>query len=70
MLGAVAAGADAGGHASIGEAAVAMAPAAADTYTPQPEAVRVYGELHVLYRELYELFGRQSRLMHRLRALR
>ncbi len=70
MLGAVAAGVDAGGHATIGDAAVAMAPAAVDTYRPQPDAVRVYADLYVLYRELYDLFGRQSRLMHRLRALR
>ena len=70
MLGAVAAGTEAGGHASIADAAAAMAPAAAHTYTPSPEAVRTYADLFELYQELYELFGRQTRLMHRLRALR
>lgn len=70
MLGAVAAGPPAGGHASIDAAAAAMAPAAVDTYTPSPDAVGTYGALFELYRELYDLFGRERRLMHRLRALR
>lgn len=70
MLGAVAAGPGAGGHATIADAASAMAPVALETYQPRSDATRVYGELFSLYAELYELFGRQRRLMHRLRALR
>jgi L-ribulokinase len=70
MLGAVAAGSRAGGHATVAEAASAMAPAALETYHPAARAVSVYAELFALYTELYDLFGRQPRLMHRLRALR
>ena len=70
MLGAVAAGTSAGGHATVADAASAMAPAALETYQPRAEATRIYAELFAMYAELYDLFGRQRRLMHRLRALR
>ncbi len=70
MLGAVAAGSAAGGHASVADAARAMAPASADTYRPSPDTVATYDALFELYQELYDLLGRQTRLMHRLRTLR
>jgi L-ribulokinase len=70
MLGAVAAGAAGGGHATVETAAAAMAPPPAATYRPTPSARARYADLYALYVELYDLFGRQRPLMHRLRALR
>jgi L-ribulokinase len=70
MLGAVAAGADAGGYGSVEEAAAAMAPAPTERYQCDPAAHQRYDALYTLYCELYDTFGRQSDLMHRLRALR
>ncbi|HTU99320.1 MAG TPA: ribulokinase [Luteitalea sp.] len=70
MLGAVAAGADGGGYATVEEAAVAMAPPPAATYRPQPDAQARYAELYAVYLALYDEFGRRNALMHRLRALR
>ncbi|WP_239489522.1 ribulokinase [Luteitalea sp. TBR-22] len=70
MLGAVAAGVEAGGHASVEAAAAAMAPAPTERYHCDPEAHLRYSALYAIYGELYDLFGRQRDLMHRLRALR
>ena len=70
MLGAVAAGAGAGGHASIEEAAAAMAPAPAGIHRCDAAAHARYDTLYAAYRELYEAFGRESTVMHRLKALR
>jgi L-ribulokinase len=70
MLGAVAAGPAKGGHASVAEAAAAMAPAPLEVYQPDASAHAAYDELFDIYRELYDHFGRGTRLMHRLRALR
>lgn len=70
MLGAVAAGRASGGHDTIADAAAAMAPVASERYAARPEAAARYDRLYSLYIELYEHFGRTSRLMHDLRALR
>ena len=70
MLGAVAAGRAAGGHATIEDAAAAMAPAPTERYQCDPAAHARYDTLYRLYGELYETFGRRSTLMHQLRALR
>lgn len=70
MLGAVAAGRAAGGHATIEDAAAAMAPTPTERYHCDPAAHARYDTLYRLYGELYETFGRRSTLMHRLRALR
>ncbi|MGV3517122.1 FGGY-family carbohydrate kinase, partial [Luteitalea sp.] len=70
MLGAVAAGRVAGGHATIEDAAAAMAPAPTERYRCDPDAHARYDTLYRLYGELYETFGRRSTLMHQLRALR
>lgn len=70
MLGAVAAGTTHGGHASVADAAAAMAPAPLEVYQPDAAAHAVYGELFEIYQELYAHFGTGTRLMHRLRALR
>lgn len=70
MLGAVAAGRAAGAHATLADAAGAMAPSPRDVYTPRADAGATYGALFDLYLELYTHFGTTSNLMHRLRALR
>jgi L-ribulokinase len=70
MLGAVAAGVTAGGHASVEAAAAAMAPTPTETYRCDPAAHAKYDELFAIYSELYDTFGRRSTLMHKLRALR
>jgi L-ribulokinase len=70
MLGAVAAGTDAGGYASVEEAAAAMAPTPTERYQCDPAAHARYDAVYTLYCELYDTFGRKSELMHRLRALR
>jgi L-ribulokinase len=70
MLGAVAAGPEAGGYASVEAAALAMAPSPTERYVPDPAAHQQYDALYALYCELYDTFGRKSELMHRLRALR
>jgi L-ribulokinase len=70
MLGAVAAGAASGGHASIEDAAAAMAPGPTERYQCDPLAHARYDALYALYCELYDTFGRKSELMHRLRELR
>ncbi len=70
MLGAVAAGPDAGGHASVEAAAAAMAPAPGGLYRCHADAHARYDGLYALYTELYDTFGRRSALMHRLRELR
>jgi L-ribulokinase len=70
MLGATAAGRARGGHALLADAAAAMAPAPLHVYQPDPAAQATYDELYGVYRELYDLFGSRTRLMHRLRAIR
>jgi L-ribulokinase len=70
MLGAVAAGRAAGGHASIEAAAAAMAPGPTERYQCDRAAHERYTELYRLYVELYDHFGRTNDLMHRLRALK
>lgn len=70
MLGAVAAGADGGGHASVDAAAATMAPTPLEVYRPGEGARAAYDELFAIYRELYAHFGTGTSLMHRLRALR
>jgi L-ribulokinase len=70
MLGAVAAGTEAGGYASVEEAAAAMAPTPTERYHCDPAAHARYDAVYALYCELYDTFGRKSELMHRLRALR
>ena len=70
MLGAVAAGPAAGGHASIEDAAAAMAPMPTERYQCDPAAHERYNALYRLYVDLYDHFGRGNDLMHRLRALK
>jgi L-ribulokinase len=58
MFASVAAGADAGGHATIEDAARAMAHLRAETYRPNPSNRRVYDALYAEYVRLHDLFGR------------
>jgi len=70
MCGAAAAGRERGGCDSIQEASARMAKPFKKTYSPAPERAAAYDELYREYVCLHDLFGRQERLMHRLRALR
>ena len=74
---AVAAGPAAGGYASFGDAQPRMTSPGARTFTPDPAAHAVYGDLYGMYRELHDTFGRVQgaaadlpSLMKRLLALR
>jgi L-ribulokinase len=71
MFGAVAAGAAAGGYASIEDAARAMARLKEQTYEPNPEATAVYDVLYREYVRLHDYFGRgENNVMKTLRGLR
>jgi L-ribulokinase len=71
MFGAVAAGAAAGGHDSIIDAAAAMARLRDERYEPNPDHRGVYDELYAAYRELHDHFGRGgSNVMKDLKAIR
>jgi len=70
MCGAAVAGRDRGGYDSIQEAAGRMAKPLRGTFTPVPEHVAVYDELYHEYAALYDRFGREGRLMHRLREIK
>ena len=75
---AVAAGPEAGGHASFEDAQAAMTGVSPRRFLPRPDATPVYDELYGLYRELHDAFGGVGQgpagglgtLMKRLLALR
>jgi L-ribulokinase len=70
MFGAVAAGAAAGGHDSIVDAAHAMAHLSGVTYTPRVEHREAYDILYGEYVRLHDLFGRDGDdVMRRLKRL-
>ncbi len=69
LLGA-AAGEEGGGFSSVQEAAARLVPPAKAIHRPSPEAVRVYEDLYREYLGLHDYFGRDERVMHRLRELR
>jgi L-ribulokinase len=67
LFGAVAAGA----YGDIGAAIAATRPGTARTYTPDPDAKRVYDDVYAVYRNLYETLGRtQVELLHELKRIR
>lgn len=69
MLGAVAAGESAGGHASFASAARQMSALAPGTIDPDPAHASIYDELYGHYLELHDHFGcGESDVMHKLRA--
>ncbi len=71
MFGAVAAGVTAGGHATIQDAAEAMARLKDLVYEPMPENAAVYDVLYREYRRLHDYFGRgENDVMKTLRRLR
>jgi L-ribulokinase len=71
MFGAVAAGKAAGGHASIRDAARAMARLKDHAYEPDPHNVAVYDVLYREYLRLHDYFGRgENDVMKTLRRLR
>jgi L-ribulokinase len=71
MFGAVAAGADAGGYATIQDAALAMARLKDQVYEPIAENVGVYDLLYREYVRLHDYFGRgENDVMKTLRRLR
>jgi len=71
MFGAVAAGADAGGWATIEEASRAMARLSDRVYAPNPEHHAAYDELYREYLRLHDYFGRgENNVMKTLRGLR
>jgi L-ribulokinase len=60
MYGAVAAGVERGGYASVIEAASKMARLKEETFVPNPFNVKIYEELYKEYVSLYEYFGRRT----------
>jgi L-ribulokinase len=71
MFGAVAAGAVAGGHDSIIDAAAQMARLREESFRPNPAHRAIYDELYQEYRALHDLFGRGGTdVMKRLKTIR
>jgi L-ribulokinase len=71
MFGAVAAGQAAGGHATIQDAAQAMARLKDRVFTPDPDNVATYDILFREYVRLHDYFGRgENNVMKTLRSLR
>ncbi len=71
MFGAVAAGVQAGGFASIADAAVRMGRIREQSFKPIPEHVQVYDKLYSEYIALHDYFGRGgNEIMKRLKALK
>jgi L-ribulokinase len=71
LFGAVAAGAGAGGFASISEACTALAPGIARTYKPDPQATSTYEAVYAVWKGLHDMLGRnQTALLHQLKRLK
>ncbi|MCT4783414.1 MULTISPECIES: ribulokinase [Exiguobacterium] len=71
MFGAVAAGAERGGYATITEAAAQMGRVKEETYKPIPENVATYDALFAEYTKLYDYFGRgENDVMKRLKKIK
>ncbi len=70
MLGAVAAGGAAGGHADILTATQKMGGLREDRYQPVAEHVQVYDQLYAEYSRLSDYFGTENSVMKTLRRLR
>ncbi|CAK4836420.1 unnamed protein product [Aphanomyces euteiches] len=71
MFGAVAAGAEQGGFASIVEAAEKMARVRDESFKPIPENVAVYEKLYQEYSKLHDYFGRgENDVMKRLKEIK
>ncbi len=70
ILGAVAAGKEAGGHANVTEAARAMSGAPAETYYPDEQAHQAYERFFTRYERMAEHFGRSDQLLRELKMAR
>ncbi len=70
MLGAVAAGGAAGGHADILTATQKMGGLREERYRPVAEHVLIYGQLYAEYSRLSDYFGSENSVMKTLRRLR
>lgn len=70
IFGSVAAGAALGGYDSIDEAAQSMGKLESRVYTPQGENSRIYDSIYKEYLRLYHFFGRDDKMMERLREIR
>ncbi|MUG64471.1 MULTISPECIES: ribulokinase [Paenibacillus] len=71
MFAAVAAGEEAGGYASIIDAAASMARVKEETFKPIPEHVAVYEQLYQEYSRLHDYFGRgENDVMKRLKRIK
>jgi L-ribulokinase len=71
MFGAVAAGAEQGGYATIVEAAQKMARVREESFKPIPENVAVYDKLYAEYSKLHDYFCRgQNDVMKHLKAIK
>ena len=71
LMGAVAAGSEAGGYDTIAEASAAMAGLSDEKYSPNKEAKVVYDQLFHEYKVLHDVFGRGGNdAMKRLKQIR
>ena len=71
ILGAVAAGENAGGYESVDVAVSHMAPAPERIYHPIPKNSLIYDQIYAEYQRLYDYFGRgENNVMKTLRHLR
>lgn len=71
MFGAVAAGAENGGHSSFDEAIPSMTKPPVKTYTPTNEAKNVYDKLFQIYIHCHDHFGREyPEIMKRLKEIK
>jgi L-ribulokinase len=71
MFGAVAAGASGGGFASVQEAASALRPGIARTFSPSPAAVPTYEAVYEVWKGLHDILGRSERhWLHELKRLK
>ena len=71
LFGAVAAGADLGGFATISEAARALQPSVKQVYTPDPTAAATYGAVYKVWKDLHDTLGRtHPTWMHDLKRLK
>ena len=70
LMGAVAAGQEAGGYSSIADASRAMTKLADETYSPNTATKKVYDELFAEYKLLHDTFGRGvNDVMKRLKKI-
>jgi len=71
LFGAVAAGAELGGFATITDAARALQPRVRHVYAPGPSATATYGAVYKIWKDLHDTFGRtQATWLHDLKNQR